>query len=525
MKRKFNQAKELGSADEEGEIIEEKEVPKLDQDEIKKILKGFKGKQIQTPPIYSAIKVNGKKLYEYAREGKKVEIPKRKIEIYDINLLDVDDENKQIKIIVKCSKGTYIRSLCEDIARKIGTVGYMKELIRLKVGTFDINNSITIEELEKKPKNQEYLDKKIISIEEVFSQKNKIVLNEEKIKLFLNGVKLTKKLEDGIYRIYDNNKKFIGIGLLQNNLLKRDIIIQLYYKNHSHILKTKEYKGVIFLYYIQETDKLNFLFKIFNIVRLEENKIILPVIDEKLTAKKAQKLALKTKKILDKTNCKKVVISKNIKKQEKYINNLYTYNIDIIDGKWLFEILSNKALKYIVNKNKIKAQEEVVSILVNDLSLNMLENIKEIVQEYKGLNIVTNHINKFKKLEKQILDEYGTMITITNNKKKSLSKSKLILNVDFPEELINKYIINENAIIINLKGNVKIHQKRFNGVNINDYDIIIKNQEGLDLGFDYDINNKYKMAEVYESQIYLKQPYKNIMNKISKDKVQILLNY
>lgn len=227
MKRKFNQAKELGSADEEGEIIEEKEVPKLDQDEIKKILKGFKGKQIQTPPIYSAIKVNGKKLYEYAREGKKVEIPKREIEIYDINLLDVDDENKQIKIIVKCSKGTYIRSLCEDIARKIGTVGYMKELIRLKVGTFDINNSITIEELEKNAKNQEYLDKKIISIEEVFSQKNKIVLNEEKIKLFLNGVKLTKKLEDGIYRIYDNNKKFIGIGLLQNNLLKRDIIIQL----------------------------------------------------------------------------------------------------------------------------------------------------------------------------------------------------------------------------------------------------------------------------------------------------------
>ena len=189
------------------------------------MLGSFLGEQEQIPPKYSAIKVNGKKLYEYAREGKKVEIPKREIEIYDINLLDVDDENKQIKIIVKCSKGTYIRSLCEDIARKIGTVGYMKELIRLKVGTFDINNSITIEELEKNAKNQEYLDKKIISIEEVFSQKNKIVLNEEKIKLFLNGVKLTKKLEDGIYRIYDNNKKFIGIGLLQNNLLKRDIII------------------------------------------------------------------------------------------------------------------------------------------------------------------------------------------------------------------------------------------------------------------------------------------------------------
>lgn len=219
--------KKTSTGDGEGEIIEEQNVNEqiLEQTNIEEALKKFIGEQEQIPPIYSAIKVKGKKLYEYARNNQEVKIEPRKITIYEINLLKIDKSRKEIQFEVKCSKGTYIRSLCEDIARKIGTVGYMKELIRLKVGTFDINNSITIEELEKNAKNQEYLDKKIISIEEVFSQKNKIVLNEEKIKLFLNGVKLTKKLEDGIYRIYDNNKKFIGIGLLQNNLLKRDIII------------------------------------------------------------------------------------------------------------------------------------------------------------------------------------------------------------------------------------------------------------------------------------------------------------
>ena len=109
------------------------------------VLKSFEGKQEQLPPIYSAIKKNGKKLYEYARTGEKVELEARQIEIYNIDLLEYEEKN--IKFTVSCSKGTYIRSLCEDIASKLNTVGYMKNLKRLQVGNFNIENAICIDQL------------------------------------------------------------------------------------------------------------------------------------------------------------------------------------------------------------------------------------------------------------------------------------------------------------------------------------------------------------------------------------------
>ena len=112
------------TADLEGEIIEEKDIPKqaLEKKEISKVLDSFVGKQEQIPPIYSAIKVKGKKLYEYARSGQEVEIKPRKIEIYEIELIDVNKNSNEIVFKVHCSKGTYIRSLCEDIAKKLNTV-------------------------------------------------------------------------------------------------------------------------------------------------------------------------------------------------------------------------------------------------------------------------------------------------------------------------------------------------------------------------------------------------------------------
>ena len=216
------------TADIEGKILETKEVPKesLQNEKVKEVLKSFIGKQEQIPPIYSAIKVKGKKLYEYARKGVKVEIQPRQIEIYDIELINIEQQNKTIKFKVKCSKGTYIRTLCEDIAKKLDTVGYMKELNRTQVGEFEIENSITIDELEKQIINQKELEKKkyYISIEKYFNMCKNINLNEKKLQLFLNGVQLTWKLEDGIYKIYNDNY-FIGIGTIKNNLLKRDIIL------------------------------------------------------------------------------------------------------------------------------------------------------------------------------------------------------------------------------------------------------------------------------------------------------------
>ena len=213
--------KRTTTSDQEGEIIEEQEVGDnaLEFKYITEKLKEFLGKQIQTPPIYSAIKVNGKKLYEYARKGQNIEVPKREIEIYEIELLNVDKQNKKIEYKVHCSKGTYIRSLCEDIAKKLGTIGYMASLERLKVGKFMLEDSISIDNLE-----NDNIEAHIIPIEEIFKNSDKIELNHRKLELFLNGVKLTQKFPDGVYRIYCENK-FIGTGIIKENLLKRDVII------------------------------------------------------------------------------------------------------------------------------------------------------------------------------------------------------------------------------------------------------------------------------------------------------------
>lgn len=214
------------TGDSEGKIIEEKKVniENLIKDKVEFVLNEFLGKQIQTPPIYSAIKINGKKLYEYARNGIEVEIPKREIEIYNIKLIKLDKNEKEIEFEVECSKGTYIRTLCEDIAKKLDTIGYMKSLTRTKVNNFKIENAITFEELEKNKDNKEWLISNSYTMEEIFDYLPKLELNDRKKELFLNGVQLTFKEKDGLYNIY-NNKNYLGTGTIKNELLKRDIII------------------------------------------------------------------------------------------------------------------------------------------------------------------------------------------------------------------------------------------------------------------------------------------------------------
>jgi tRNA pseudouridine55 synthase len=217
--------KKTDTLDSEGSILEERNVDGklLNKENVQRVLECQIRKQIQTPPIYSAIKVNGKKLYEYARKGVEVEIPKREIEIYNIELLDINEKDKTIEFRVHCSKGTYIRTLCENIAEKLGTIGYMKELNRVQVGQFNLNQAFTVEELEKNKENEKFLNQHLITVRNFFEKYPIIELKEEKLKLFLNGVQLTNNNDDGLYQIKVNNI-VIGIGTIKNKLLKREII-------------------------------------------------------------------------------------------------------------------------------------------------------------------------------------------------------------------------------------------------------------------------------------------------------------
>ena len=179
-----------------GNVIEEKEY-NVNEQQIIEVLNSFKGNSIQTVPIYSAVKVNGKKLYEYAREGKEVELPKREIDIKEIELLSFNNDEIVFKTTV--SKGTYIRALIDDICTKLNTVGTMSDLIRTKQGKFKIEDSITLEDIE----NNKY---KLLPIEEVIDDIEILDINEDIYKKVLNGAIIKKEFKNDIACLRYNNK-------------------------------------------------------------------------------------------------------------------------------------------------------------------------------------------------------------------------------------------------------------------------------------------------------------------------------
>lgn len=195
----------------------------LNEDEIyiKERIKRFIGKSSQIPPIYSAIKIKGKKAYEYARNGENVSLKPREIEIFNIDDIDVNLRKRQVSFVVSCTKGTYIRSLVHDIGIKLGCGATMIELKRLKTGDFDINDSIDLYEF----LNLEYLDMldKIVSIEELYKESKKINLKDKDYDKFLNGIAIKTDVPNGIVRVYEN-LRYKGLGKVNDNLLKRFII-------------------------------------------------------------------------------------------------------------------------------------------------------------------------------------------------------------------------------------------------------------------------------------------------------------
>ncbi len=195
----------------------------VDKDEIyiKERIKRFIGKQMQTPPIYSAVRVNGKRAYSYAREGKDVKLAPREIEIYSIDDIKVDLELKEVSFVVHCTKGTYVRSLVNDIGKKIGCGATMTDLVRLRTGEFDIKDSIKLYDFLKL--DYDDMQDRICTIEDYYSDTKKITLNEIEFKKFINGVKLPVQLKDMTVRVYFN-KSYKGLGIVENKMLKRYIL-------------------------------------------------------------------------------------------------------------------------------------------------------------------------------------------------------------------------------------------------------------------------------------------------------------
>lgn len=196
--------------DTEGKVIEEKKVF-LDKEELTKVLNSFIGEYDQEVPIYSAVKINGKKLYEYAREKRKVELPKRKVAIKSIKLLESNDDSYKFKVVV--SKGTYIRSLIKDINDRLNIIGVMSDLRRTRQGKFCLGESYTLNDID----NNKY---KILSINDVLKDEKCVIIDDTLYKLIKNGRIIDNKYDDeyvtfvyndnvvAIYKVYskDNTK-------------------------------------------------------------------------------------------------------------------------------------------------------------------------------------------------------------------------------------------------------------------------------------------------------------------------------
>lgn len=204
----------------EGEVLEERDTSNLRNEDILAVVKEFIGEYSQVPPMYSALKQNGIRLYELARQGIEVEREGRLIKIYNIE--DIKINNPYVSMKVTCSKGTYIRSLCYDIGEKLRVFATMTDLNRAKTSVFSQENSINVNDL-----TEENIVDHIVTMEEALRKYEAITVQGKYVKLLINGVRVADNrftkdeiINNRLYRVYDEDSNFIGLGKRNNSGFK-----------------------------------------------------------------------------------------------------------------------------------------------------------------------------------------------------------------------------------------------------------------------------------------------------------------
>ncbi len=197
-----------------GEILTASDVP-VSYDDLMSVLPCFRGKIMQLPPMYSAVQVNGKRLYDLARQGIEVERTPREIEVTSLRIAEYNEETREGAIEIECSKGTYIRTIINDIGEKLGCGGIMTSLVRTSSGGFTLNDCYTFEQIQQ-ARDDDRLEELILPIERVFEKLPKLRLGEAQTRMYRNGVKLDlariHNIRDNAdtYAVYGNDGVFIG---------------------------------------------------------------------------------------------------------------------------------------------------------------------------------------------------------------------------------------------------------------------------------------------------------------------------
>ena len=219
--------------DMEGNVLQESSV-QVSEEEVRTCILSFQGEQMQVPPMYSALKVNGKKLYELAREGKVVERKARPVTFHKIKVLWM--ELPKVKIRVQCSKGTYIRTLCNDIGEKLGCGGCMEELLRTRVERFALEDAVKLDEVQK-AMEEGTVDSLIFPVDRIFDQYPTAKTTTQGDLLVHNGNRLFSELlqeepeaESGYVRVYDSEDTFIGLFEKKTDQL---VPVKMFYRKEN----------------------------------------------------------------------------------------------------------------------------------------------------------------------------------------------------------------------------------------------------------------------------------------------------
>lgn len=188
----------------------------VSKEALEQVLQGFLGETLQIPPMYSAIKIGGQKLYELARKGQSVERKPRKITIFELELLDGEGDSWHIR--VRCSKGTYVRTLCKDIGESLGCGGCMESLVRTKAGAYTLDEAVDLQEF--LSRSEENRLSALRGVDTMFSGLPRVLAGEKQEQLIRNGASYRTGLEDGEYRVYNENHEFLMLGKAENGQMK-----------------------------------------------------------------------------------------------------------------------------------------------------------------------------------------------------------------------------------------------------------------------------------------------------------------
>ena len=243
--------------------------------------------------------------------------------------------------------------------------------------------------------------------------------------------------------------------------------------------------------------------------------------DEKIliTISSFNKNTLKRLEKYIKTRCvKRVCLSNNLISNIDFLKFINGQEVEIFDGSWIFDYINLKLIKYIAELKKEDLKSQEITIMINNISDNIVDLIKEISDKIKLLNIVTNKENMLRKVEEELKVEKGIALNINNNYRKSLLKSDIIINFDFSEEEFNKYTLPKKSCILSKNKKIKILSKSFEGVYIVDYDISFPRKYLRYLINFKDFNN----VILYESFIKKRTIRKNIIKEIEEDNINIL---